>query len=475
MPSEGDGRAGVAVLGAGPAGCAAALRLRQLGHRVVLFHRPPVARAHAIESLPESVLPWLEQLGLRAGLGAAGWGRHLPTSVSWAGAAHPPSVEAQPSSPTLHVQRPLFDAMLLQACRVAGVSLRYTAARQVHPLAQGWCVHGADGQVTEAALVVDGRGRRAGHARAPATVAVGATWEVRQALEPRSWVEAIADAWLWATPVGDKRLHVMVFADAQRLAGVTATQRAQLHQKSVAQSKLLTPLLAGAACGPISVCDATLRCVADPVDEHGRLQVGDAAFTVDPLSSQGVAAALRQGVQAAACVHTALGRPEDAAWARAFHRGQVQRHFQRHLRMAQGFYSAALAQGGGAFWAARAGPQQPAQPPQEGMPALTDEVQFDPRTQWRTEPVLENGWVVPRTVIDHPALDSPLPIWGSRCAGDLGLLAQGTAMPVHALLDALRDRVGPQAAASMWATLWRAGILSSSGVPAPVLQDVARA
>ncbi|HEY2925983.1 FAD-dependent oxidoreductase, partial [Piscinibacter sp.] len=44
----------VCVIGGGPAGSASAIRLAQLGHRVVLVERAPRGRAHVGESLPPS-------------------------------------------------------------------------------------------------------------------------------------------------------------------------------------------------------------------------------------------------------------------------------------------------------------------------------------------------------------------------------------------------------------------------------------
>lgn len=69
------------------------------------------------------------------------------------------------------------------------------------------------------------------------------------------------------------------------------------------------------------VCEA---CGGWPVSPGaGDLAVGDAALALDPLSSQGVAAALRGAAQAAAVVHTRLRAPEHAALANAFYRDRL--------------------------------------------------------------------------------------------------------------------------------------------------------
>ncbi|MDE1950425.1 MAG: tryptophan 7-halogenase, partial [Burkholderiales bacterium] len=303
----------VCVVGAGPAGSAAAIRLAQLGHRVLLVERGGPGRAPAAESLPPSALPGLEQLGVRAAVEAAGFLRPRGSLVEWDGAAR--EVDGGGAA-GFQVERARLDELLREAAMAAGAGLRRPAAvRSIEHDAGAWRLRLADGETLEAQAVVDARGRRAGAALRPPTAALCAEWQGANACAGHGRVQALREAWVWAAPLPDGRCSVAVFADAARMAALGGPGRAAFYDEAVARAGLLDPVLRHARRGPLRVRDASARRHPTPADERGLLRVGEAACALDPLSSQGLACALRQGVQAAACLHTALVRPADAAWA----------------------------------------------------------------------------------------------------------------------------------------------------------------
>ena len=75
----------VTVVGGGPAGAASAIRLAQLGHRVVLVERAERGRPHVGESLPPTVLPLLQTLGVGERIEAARFLRPRGAIVQWDG------------------------------------------------------------------------------------------------------------------------------------------------------------------------------------------------------------------------------------------------------------------------------------------------------------------------------------------------------------------------------------------------------
>src|SRR5213594_5124242 len=75
----------VVVLGGGPAGAACALRLARLGHRVTLVERAERGRPHVGESLPPTVLPLLQTLGVGERVEAARFLRPRGAIVQWDG------------------------------------------------------------------------------------------------------------------------------------------------------------------------------------------------------------------------------------------------------------------------------------------------------------------------------------------------------------------------------------------------------
>jgi Ferritin-like/Tryptophan halogenase len=78
---------------------------------------------------------------------------------------------------------------------------------------------------------------------------------------------------------------------------------------------------------------------AEPLVGERLLRVGDAAFALDPLSSQGVQHALSSAGQAAIVIHTILARPENATWAKAFFRERHHEMIDRHRASCAALYS----------------------------------------------------------------------------------------------------------------------------------------
>lgn len=448
----------VCVLGGGPAGAAAALRLSQLGHRVVLVDRPRRTRVRIGESLPASVLPLLATLGLRAQLEDAGFLRSRDALVHWPSSA-PPMAQSQAAEPGLQVERERFDALLLDGARAADVQVVRASAEAPDRIdAAHWHVPLREGGSVRCAVLIDARGRRAHPVEGPRTVALCADWAGPAPADSRTRVEAGESAWCWALPLSDGGVTAAAFIDAQRCAGIDAVERTRLYQGLIAASPLLADLLASRRCGKVLACDATPGAVADAAPEPGLLRVGEAAFAIDPLSSQGVAAALRSAVQAAACVRTALRRPDDATLAWAFHRAQAQRAMRWHARLAGGYYAQAAERHEDTFWSSRAAPAEAAPSAQRPWPGLDDRLALDAQACWSHEPVLADGWVRASDALQHPMLDSPIAFLGGQPVSDwLSPLASRPAL--RDLLDTWHQRFGETRTLAVWPMLWRQGLI----------------
>ena len=70
-------RADILILGAGPAGCAAAIRARQAGLCVSMFDINPQPKVAPGETLHPGIEPILKQLGILDDILRAGFQRHL--------------------------------------------------------------------------------------------------------------------------------------------------------------------------------------------------------------------------------------------------------------------------------------------------------------------------------------------------------------------------------------------------------------
>ncbi len=463
MNAFADLHADVCVIGGGPAGAACALRLAQLGHDVLLIERAPRGRPHVGESLPPSVLPWLEQLGVREAVEGAGFLRPRGSLVQWDGGLRDNSGDAGSGEPGFQVDRARFDALLLEAAVAAGANVLH-AVSALTPLRDehGLRVPLADGRVVHAQRLVVATGRRAGEHAGVRTAALYAYWDGHGIDDPRTRVEAGDEAWYWGAPLPDGSFNATVFVDAARCTGMDPVRREAWYRELLMQSALLRPCLRGRRRDAVRVCDATPRVDPHPIDERV-VKVGEAAFSLDPLSSQGVQAALRSAWQAAACVHTMTRRPEAVALAIAFYREQVQAAAARHARLAGGFHAAAARVRGTAFWRDRAGAAvaEALAPPSLPLPALDAQVRLDPRASWRRVPSLQGPFVVETEALVHPALEQPVSYIG-RWPLDRLLAGLDDPRPVAELLRGWRVECGDEGAVQLLAQLWRQGIVGSA-------------
>jgi len=460
MNASADLHADVCVVGGGPAGAACALRLAQLGHDVLLVERAPRGRPHVGESLPPSVLPWLDQLGVRGAVEAAGFLRPRGALVQWDGGLRDSSDEAG-GEPGFQVDRARFDALLLEAAGAAGANVLH-GIPALTPLreAQGVRVPLADGRVVLARWLVQATGRRAGEHAGVRTAALYAYWDGHGIADPRTRVEAGDEAWYWGAPLPNGSFNATVFVDAARCTGMDPVHREAWYRALLAQSRLLAPCLQGRPREAVRVCDATPRQDPQPIDERV-LKVGEAAFSIDPLSSQGVQAALRSAWQAAACVHTMAHRPESIALAIAFYREQVQAAAARHARLAGGFHAAAARARGTAFWRARAGAAGTEVRSPPPLPALDALLRLDPTAGWRRVPSLQGPFIVEAQALVHPALEQPMSQLGPWPLARL-LSALREPRPVAELLRVWGAECGDEAAVQMLTLLWRQGIVGSA-------------
>jgi 2-polyprenyl-6-methoxyphenol hydroxylase-like FAD-dependent oxidoreductase len=301
----------VLMIGGGPAGSAAALRLAQLGHAVRLVERSSFPRPHVGESLSPGVWVHFATLGVLERIERAGFRLAFETLLRWRGETERIVTER----PSLIVDRARFDALLLDAARAAGVDVRQPAEI-------------SDADVRNARFVIDASGRagvtrRPRRPTAPRLLAWHARWPA--AARRETLVERLGDAWLWGTALPDGTFSAMKFG------GDAAPMRDAL-QRSELFAWLGDPIERPRAVDATPyVCDA-------PIDARGAA-VGEAAFAIDPISSSGVQTALASSIAAAIAINTILRRPEDAAAAIAFYTAHVARASARHTAWAAESYA----------------------------------------------------------------------------------------------------------------------------------------
>ncbi|MDZ4827757.1 MAG: geranylgeranyl reductase family protein [Actinomycetota bacterium] len=327
----------VLVVGAGPAGAAAALTAARLGRSVVVCDRAEFPRDKTCgDGLTTQALRLLECLGVRRDeLVDAGY---MP--VTEAVLVGPGGREIRLPLPTDGdcagvVPREGFDALLVRHALAAGVDVRQgCAVDDVVIGADGVKVGLADGSTIEARhlLAADGHWspvRRALHPDAPPNLG---TWHgVRQYYDgiddPRLWTFFYEDllpgyAWIFPLPGGGANVGFVV-----RRAGRKGRELRDLWPDVLARLPL----------GPHAVPRGPMRAWPIPTEYDAAnltdgpvLYIGDAAQVVDAMTGEGIAQAIETGVLAAEAI--AAGGTVDAVADR--YTRAVDRALGRDLRFA---------------------------------------------------------------------------------------------------------------------------------------------
>ncbi|RZU73269.1 geranylgeranyl reductase family protein [Micromonospora kangleipakensis] len=311
----------VIVVGAGPAGSAAALTARRTGARVLLLDRADFPRDKACgDGIAAHALDVLAELGVTDAVDGYA---PLP-ALRLVGPGGGAVARALPR-PAYTVPRKVFDARLVAAAVAAGAELRRHTVRRVE-LRDGRVV--LDGELSGRAVVgADGAGsvvRRAlGHPVNPDRHLALAIRGYAPALPgpPEQLIVTSAPRWpayAWSFPIGDGRANV---GYGEVLRGEPLT-RAHLVDR-------LAALLPGADLATVT----ELRAHHLPLSTHrpapGRDRVvlaGDALSLINPFTGEGIFYALRSGALAGAA---AAGSPGQAARRYA---ETLRRRLGAHLR-----------------------------------------------------------------------------------------------------------------------------------------------
>ena len=307
------------IVGAGPAGSAAAIVLARAGRRVLLLEKDRFPRPKVCgEFLSSDALPLLDRLGARRAVE-----EQEPERIERGSFSLPrgPAVNFRLPAPALGISRFLLDDLLARLARDAGAEVRF-GARVISVEGDpegGFRVRYTQDQLTE-------------EIRARAAVGAWGRWDSLDRKLDRGFLRRGSRFFGWSRDYcgdtsalgGEVRLYVFrggycglsrVEGGVVNLAGVIAESRRRrlspgweavcehARESNPSLDRHLASLVPGPAgflgTGPVFF-------TAKPPVEGGILMAGDAAGVLDPFSGEGQSAALASGFLAAQTIERFL-------------------------------------------------------------------------------------------------------------------------------------------------------------------------
>jgi hypothetical protein len=185
--------------------------------------------------------------------------------------------------------------------------------------------------------------------------------------------------------------------------GETLEQR---YRALLANSELAQGLSGATLEGAVRAVDATPYLVDEPVTARS-IRLGDAAVSLDPISSSGVQKAIQSALAGAIVVNTLLRRMQDAPHAQSFYTDSLARTAARHAQWAGEHYAAAARTRPDDFWTSRA--SAVVSPAAEMVaPGPEQVVTLSPLARVTDCPCLGEEFVEVKQALVHPALDGPV-------------------------------------------------------------------
>lgn len=315
----------VTIIGGGLAGKAAALHLARAGLKVVCLEPPQAARAPVGESLDWSAPELLKRLGLpQEDLLAskiATWKRHVTLKMADGCEVHYIPTEWLGKPPlninlsTLHVERPQLDDEILKLVLKEGVSLMHERAIDVEvtdgrirsiqtesgmSLTSAWFIDASGGGASLLGRKLNLPSLQYG----PTKVAMWTYFKVSQQVEgttlymdpqPDEYLE-----WIWEIPVSPDTVSVGYIAPgaAIKTKRDVGESTENIFRKQLCKFSHFESLLSQGAMQTVNVTSFKCRVYLQAAGPNW-LMAGEAASLVDPMTSNGVTAALRQAAEAA--------------------------------------------------------------------------------------------------------------------------------------------------------------------------------
>ena len=381
----------IGVIGCGPAGAVLAAQLKRIGYDVLVVTK---ARRHpAWEGLSSRAVEGLRSTGFHRAVAACG--KFARRYSCWHG-------QVELSNGEYLIEKQALERALQRDLSAMGATVLQGAARHCARHVTGWhlTVFGEDGrqQVIDVDYLVSACGRTGGDnvgaLSGPVSVMLSQSFSTGLGCDPFTIVEPFEDGWAWATSNGvdHASLHITVASALVSSLGCKHVFTSSCNKLDEMRKMLgARPL----AVSPVSA-RASRPFLKRTLADAGHLKVGDAAYTVDPLSGHGMYEAISGAYAAVPVIHTLLERPQDADLALLFYRDRAQSLFAQRMKSGLEMYRGERRWAGNAFWSERSRDMAGRM---DAPPDTAD------RPHFAEKPVVENGWIVSREVLrsrGHP-------------------------------------------------------------------------
>jgi flavin-dependent dehydrogenase len=320
------------IIGAGPAGTAAATILAEHGRSVLVLEREKFPRYHIGESLLPFTFYPLQRLGLLDRMRQSAFIKKYSVQfVSPSGKASQPfyfynRYDRDTVAQTWQVLRSEFDLMLVEHARAKGATILEGVT--VRKLLQdgnrviGVCAENQSGETVEyrAPITLDCSGKESFSAvrnrwrvKDPQLNKVAVWTYYQDALrdpgidEGATTVAYVPDkGWFWFIPQHNSMVSVGVVAEGKYLSRGGLKKSEAIFKREIEQNLWIRDhLAAGRQVGPYYITSEYTH-HARYCGTEGLLLVGDAFCFLDPVFSSGVMFALKSGILAADTIHRGL-------------------------------------------------------------------------------------------------------------------------------------------------------------------------
>jgi flavin-dependent dehydrogenase len=352
----------VAIAGGGPGGSAAAISLLSQAPAlsVVLIEATRYDSYRVGETLPPPTRAILEHLAVWESFKSQHHQEAHGTTAAWGDAnRHDNDFFYLPANVGWHLDRTAFDAMLaIEAHRRGAGLILDTRVRDAQRTGEGWRLQLSNGNAIAARFLVDATGsaalaRRCGAGFVEADCLIGIAGFFDQCNgDPRTLVETFEHGWWYTAGLPGSRRIVVCMSDAD------VARRMRMHEMKEWRRALARMPHVGATVGKSEVAETVMVRSAssrrlDPVMGDDWLAVGDAASRFDPLSSQGIAKALRSGIFASYAISDLLERGDHDGLKR--YSRYVIEEFKSYTEIRKKYYGEEKRWPASEFWRRRQG------------------------------------------------------------------------------------------------------------------------